>query len=165
MVQIREFVESDFEQVQSIYLQGIKTGNATFEKRVKSWPEWDEAMLKECRLVAELNGKLVGWAALSSVSNRAVYAGVAEVSIYISSSAKRMGVGTSLLLELVELSEVAGLWSLQAGIFPENEASLHIHKKCGFTVLGTRDRLGKMNGIWRNVTLLERRSQVEGIEV
>ncbi|AQS37973.1 sortase-like acyltransferase [Shewanella psychrophila] len=165
MAQIREFVEGDFEQVQKIYLQGIKTGNATFEKKTKSWPEWDEAMLKGCRIVAERSGGLIGWAALSSISNRAVYAGVAEVSIYISSSAKGLGVGTSLLLELIKLSEVAGFWSLQAGIFPENEASLHIHKKCGFTVLGTRDRLGKMDGIWRDVTLLERRSQVEGIEV
>ncbi|QFU21353.1 GNAT family N-acetyltransferase [Shewanella eurypsychrophilus] len=165
MAQIREFVEDDFEQVQSIYLQGIKTGNATFEKNVKSWPEWNEAMLKECRIVAERGGKLVGWAAMSSVSNRAVYAGVAEVSIYISSSAKGMGVGTSLLLKLIEQSEIAGFWSLQAGIFPENKASLHIHKKCGFTVLGTKDRLGKMDGVWRDVTLLERRSQVEGIEV
>ncbi|WP_076416563.1 GNAT family N-acetyltransferase [Shewanella sp. UCD-KL12] len=165
MTTIRAFVESDFEQVQAIYLQGINTGNATFERQVKTWPEWDKAMVNECRLVAVRGGKLIGWAALSRVSNRAVYAGVAEVSVYICSAAKGVGVGTSLLLELIAQSELAGFWSLQSGIFPENQASLRIHKKCGFSVLGTRERLGQMNGIWRDVILLERRSLVEGIEL
>ena len=159
---IRPFVQSDFPAVQSIYQQGIDTGNATFQTVVKDWQQWDDSYLPHPRLVAELDGQVVGWATLSSVSSRAVYQGVAEVSIYIAPTASGRGVGSGLLNALITESESHGIWTLQAGIFPENKSSIAIHQKNGFKTVGLRDKLGQMNGVWRDILLLERRSTVVG---
>lgn len=162
-VEVRRFQQSDWPAVQEIYQQGIDTGHATFQTRAKEWAEWDSSTLKECRLVAVMGEQVVGWAALSPVSNRPVYAGVAEVSIYVAPAHQGRGIGRRLLTALVMESERAGFWTLQAGIFPENRASLGLHQKCGFRVVGVRHRLGQMHGLWRDVVLLERRSQNVGI--
>jgi L-amino acid N-acyltransferase YncA len=163
-IQIRPLTEKDWEAVSAIYTEGIATGNATFEREAPSWDAWDAGHLRECRLVATQDAQVIGWAALSSVSSRCVYAGVAEVSVYIAASARGQGVGRRLLDELIAASERAGYWTLQAGIFPENVASIELHKRCGFRVIGTRERLGEMKGRWRDVVELERRSAVVGIE-
>lgn len=160
---IRNFKQSDFDSVKDIYQQGIDTGNATFETQVKEWDEWNNSMLQVCRLVAVENERVVGWAALSPVSNRCVYAGVAEVSVYVASEARGKGVGQIWLAKLVEESEKKGFWTLQAGIFPENESSIALHQKNGFRILGLQEKLGKMGEKWRDVVLLERRSKVVGI--
>jgi phosphinothricin acetyltransferase len=152
----------DWEEVRRIYLEGIATGNATFETDAPSWERWDAAHLAEPRLVARDDERLLGWASLSKVSERCVYAGVAEVSVYVAGSARGRGVGRKLLEALIERSEDAGIWTLQAGIFPENTASIAIHRRCGFRVVGTRERLGQLAGRWRNVMLLERRSGLKG---
>jgi phosphinothricin acetyltransferase len=149
---------ADWDDVRRIYAEGIATGNATFETEPPSWETWDAAHLKDCRLVARDGESVVGWAALSRVSDRCVYGGVAEVSVYVAGSARGRGVGRALLAELVRASEDAGLWTLQAGIFPENAASIAIHHGCGFRTVGIREKLGKMRGAWRDVALLERRS-------
>src|SRR5208283_105020 len=161
--EIAAMTERDWEAVREIYLQGIATGIATFEKSVPDWKEWDERHLPACRLVAHSADKVVGWAALSRVSNRLVYQGVAEVSIYIAEEARGQGVGSKLLLALVEASEQNGIWTLQAGIFPENAASIKLHERAGFRVVGIRERLGCMNDRWRNIVLMERRSAVVGV--
>jgi len=155
--------EQDREAVREIYLQGIATGNATFEKSVPDWKEWDERHLPSCRLVARLENRIVGWAALSPVSSRCVYGGVAEVSIYVADGARGCGVGRQLLDALVNASEQSGIWMLQAGIFPENQASIHLHQQAGFRIVGRRERLGCMNGQWRDIVLMERRSAVAGV--
>jgi phosphinothricin acetyltransferase len=161
-VEIRPLLPDDWPAVQTIYKEGIATGNATFEDDAPAWEEWDPAHLREGRLVARREGAVVAWAALSPVSGRCVYSGVAEVSVYVSSAARGMGIGRKLLEALVKESEEKGFWTLQAGIFPENEASLALHKTCGFRIVGRRERLGKMDGRWRDVILLERRSAVSG---
>ena len=148
--------------VLAIYRDGIATGLATFETEVPSWADWDAAHLRSCRIVAERDGSVVGFAALSPVSRRAVYRGVAEVSLYVAASARGAGIGRALLDALVRASEAEGFWTLQAGIFPENEASLALHRACGFRVVGTRERIGAHGGRWRDVVLLERRSRVAG---
>ncbi len=153
----------DWETVQSIYREGIATGNATFETDAPGWQEWDKTHLGDCRFVARREGQVVGWGALSPVSSRCVYAGVAEVSIYVTASARGEGIGKTLLRTLIEASERQGIWTLQAGIFPENEASIALHKACGFREVGYREKIGQMNGHWRDVILLERRSEVVGI--
>jgi L-amino acid N-acyltransferase YncA len=152
----------DWEDVRRIYLEGIATGNATFETEAPSWKRWDAAHLPEARLVARDGEGLLGWASLSKVSDRCVYGGVAEVSVYVAQAARGRGVGRQLLQALVERSETGGIWTLQAGIFPENEASIAIHRRCGFRVVGTRQRLGQLAGRWRDVMLLERRSALVG---
>lgn len=152
----------DWGAVQSIYREGIATGDATFEMETPEWEEWDKKHLNDCRIVARKDGQVAGWAALSPVSSRCVYAGVAEVSIYVTASARGMGIGKTLLRTLIEESERKGIWTLQAGIFPENEASIALHKAYGFREVGYRERIGKMNGIWRDVILFERRSEVAG---
>jgi len=148
----------DWPAVRAIYLEGIATGNATFERSAPEWERWDEAHLPTCRLLSRAAGEVVGWAALSPVSRRAVYAGVAEVSVYVSARARGQGVGTRLLARLVEVSEREGLWTLQAGIFPENTASIELHQRAGFRVVGIREKIGSMDGRWRDVVLMERRS-------
>ena len=163
MVYIRNFEQNDFDSVKDIYQQGIDTGNATFETQAKEWDEWDSSMLQVCRLVAVENDRVVGWDALSPVSTRCVYAGVAEVSVYVASEARGKGVGQALLSKLVEESEKEGFWTLQAGIFPENETSIALHQKNGFRILGLHEKLGKMGEKWRDVVLLERRSKVVGV--
>lgn len=152
----------DWPAARAIYLEGIATKNATFETDAPEWEKWDAAHLKDCRLVARLSGQVVGWAALSPVSSRCVYAGVAENSIYIGAAVRGQGIGKKLLGALVEASERAGIWTLQTGIFPENKASLHLHELCGFRVLGVREKIGQMDGVWRDVVLMERRSRVVG---
>ena len=152
----------DWEEVRGIYLEGIATGNATFETDAPSWEHWDAAHVREPRLVARDDEGLLGWASLSKVSERCVYAGVAEVSVYVAELARGRGVGRKLLETLIERSEAAGIWTLQAGIFPENIASIAIHRRCGFRVVGTRERLGQLAGRWRDVMLLERRSGLKG---
>jgi L-amino acid N-acyltransferase YncA len=153
---------SDWDEVRRIYLEGIATGNATFETEAPSWDLWDRAHRTDCRLVARDGRRLLGWAALSRVSERCAYGGVAEVSVYVATEARGRGIGRALLEGLVHASEEAGVWTLQAGIFPENRASLAIHEKCGFRVVGVREKLGNLRGTWRDVTLLERRSQRVG---
>ncbi len=155
--------DEDWDAVRAIYREGIATGNATYETDAPAWEVWDKDHLRACRLVAKADGRVVGWAALSPVSGRCVYAGVAEVSIYVSASARGRGIGRTLLGALIEASERAGLWTLQAGVFPENAASLALHRACGFRELGRREHVGQMNGVWRDVVLMERRSQVVGI--
>lgn len=162
-IQFRKLEEKDWEQVAEIYLQGILTGNATFQQEVPSWEEWDKAHLKTCRVVAELHHKVIGWAALTSVSDRCVYGGVAEVSVYVSSDFSGKNIGTQFLDQLIKESEKNGIWTLQAGIFPENKASYRIHEKLGFRKVGYREKIGKMNGRWRDTVLLERRSKVAGV--
>lgn len=162
-VSIEPMIPGDWEEVSRIYREGIATGNATFETQVPTWEKWDAAHRPTPRLVARGAGEPLGWAALSPVSARAVYAGVAEVSVYVAAAARGRGVGRALLGELVSLSEQEGLWTLQAGIFPENEASISLHRRCGFRIVGVRKRLGRLGGVWRDVMLLERRSDTVGI--
>lgn len=155
--------DSDSEAVLAIYLEGIATGNATFETTTPEWEAWDASHLSHSRLVARSDGRVVGWAALSAVSGRCVYGGVAEVSVYVGESGRGLGIGRALLQALIESSEANGIWTLQAGIFRENDASLAIHLKHGFREIGYRERIGKQNGIWRDTILLERRSGTVGI--
>jgi phosphinothricin acetyltransferase len=153
---------ADWEQVKAIYLEGIATGNATFQTGAPDWEEWDSKHLPNCRLVARANGEVVGWVALSSTSSRPVYAGVVEESVYIAGKVRGQGVGKALLSAVIAESEAAGIWMIQTSIFPENVASLTLHKACGFREVGFRERIGQMNGVWRNTIFLERRSQVAG---
>jgi L-amino acid N-acyltransferase YncA len=159
---IDRMIPSDWEQVRTIYLEGIASRNATFETDAPSWEKWDAAHLPGLRLVARAGDRILGWAALSPVSSRCVYAGVAEVSVYAGASFTRRGIGGSLLDALIALSEEHGIWTLQAGVFPENHASLALCRKCGFREVGRRERLGKLDSAWRDVLLLERRSTVVG---
>lgn len=152
----------DWIQVRAIYLEGIATGNSTFETEAPPWEKWDAAHLAAPRLVIRDGQNVLGWAAASMVSGRCVYAGVADESVYVAASARGQGVGRRLLSALCERADAAGLWTLQAGIFPENEASLKLHTSCGFREVGRREKLGKMAGKWRDVILLERRSSVAG---
>lgn len=147
----------------AIYQEGISTGNATFQTAAPEWQEWDQSHIKSCRLVAIKDDKVVGWAALTPVSGRSVYAGVAEVSVYVTGSAHGQGIGKALLQELIEQSEQNNFWTLQAGIFPENTPSIKIHESCGFRIVGRRERIGKMGNTWRDTLLLEKRSTKTGI--
>jgi phosphinothricin acetyltransferase len=162
--QIEAMVECDWDQVRSIYLQGIETGNATFETEAPSWERWDAGHLGRARLVARKGDRVLGWIALSAVSARAVYAGVAEVSVYVAQEARGQGIGQALLRELIAMTEREGFWTLQAGVFPENAASLALLERNGFRRLGVRERVGRHHGVWRDVVLLERRSRVAGQE-
>jgi phosphinothricin acetyltransferase len=148
--------------VREIYREGIATGNATFATDLPDWEKWNSAHLQDCRLVACKRDQVLGWAALSPVSARRVYAGVAEVSVYVAAAARGKGVGKSLLNALIQESEANGIWTLQAGIFPENSASIALHKSCGFRKVGVRRRIGKLRDTWRDVLLLERRSTTIG---
>jgi L-amino acid N-acyltransferase YncA len=153
---------SDWPRVREIYAEGIATGNATFATEAPEWQQWDAHHLPSCRLVAGHDDQILGWAALSSVSSRRVYAGVAEVSVYVSAAVRGHGVGKALLRELILTSERQGIWTLQAGIFPENVASVALHEALGFRQVGVRERLGQLAAQWRDVLLLERRSTVAG---
>ena len=154
--------DADWEAVRAIYLEGIATGVATFETGAPGWNDWDASHLRQCRLVARTKDRVVGWAALSPVSRRPAYSGVAEVSVYVAAPARGAGVGRVLLDGLVRESERAGIWSLQAGIFRDNTASIALHRSCGFREIGYQERKGCLNGVWHNVVLMERRSQVVG---
>ena len=151
----------DWDEVRAIYESGIATGDATFETAAPSWEEWDRGHLPEHRLVARIDGSVAGWAALAPVSSRCAYEGVAENSVYVTPSAAGRGVGRALLSALVANAEAAGIWTIQTGIFPENGASLALHTRCGFRVVGVRERLGRLNGRWRDVVFLERRRAVD----
>jgi L-amino acid N-acyltransferase YncA len=148
--------------VRTIYEQGIATGHATFQTDAPTWEEWNASHLSHSRLVAIDDNQIIGWAALTPVSGRCVYAGVAEVSVYISPDHRGQKVGQALLRALIDNSEQHNLWTLQAGIFPENQASVRIHEKCGFRLIGYRERIGQHYGIWRDTVLLERRSSRVG---
>lgn len=152
-----------WEIVRAIYLEGIATGNATFETTAPEWAEWDAKHRPDCRLVALIDGVVVGWTALSPISARRVYAGVVEESVYIAALAQGQGVGKALLSAVIAQSEQAGVWTIQTSIFPENVASLSLHKACGFREVGRRERIGQMNGIWRDTIFLERRSTIAGL--
>jgi phosphinothricin acetyltransferase len=148
----------DWEQVRAIYLEGIATGNSTFETDAPSWEKWDEAHLQIARIVMRDGQKVLGWAALSPVSKRHVYRGVAELTVAVTESARGQGVGRALLQALIDESERNGIWTLQASIFPENTASVKLHLRCGFREVGRRERIGSQNGVWRDTLLFERRS-------
>jgi len=149
---------TDAARVLEIYRQGIATGHATFETEVPRWDAWDQKHLSHSRVVARVGPTVIGWAALTPVSARAVYAGVAEVSVYVAENVRAHGVGRALLRALIQASEHAGIWTLQAGIFPENRASIKLHRWCGFREVGVRERIGRMGDRWRDVVLFERRS-------
>ncbi|HYP01285.1 MAG TPA: GNAT family N-acetyltransferase [Pyrinomonadaceae bacterium] len=152
----------DWEQVRAIYLEGISTGLATFETDAPAWEKWDRGHLQKMRLVARDGDAILGWAALSPVSDRCVYGGVAEVSVYVGERGRGRGVGRALLEALIEASEQNGIWTLQAGVFPENTASVKLHLRCGFREVGRRERIGRLHGVWRDTLLLERRSRSVG---
>lgn len=163
-ITFRAMTAADWTRVAEIYKQGIETGNATFQQSIPSWDDWNKGHISSCRIVAEVDNEVAGWVALSAVSSRPVYGGVAEVSVYVGSRYRGLHVGTKLLEEMVTESESRGFWTLQVGIFPENKASIAIHKKSGFREIGYREKVAKMNNIWRNTVLMERRSIVAGID-
>jgi len=154
---VRPMVDGDWPKVRDIYAQGIATGNATFETQPSDFTGWSAAHLAEHRLVAVRDGAVVGWSALSSVSDRCVYAGVAWVSTYVAENARGKHIGRVLLEAMITHADASDIWTLQAGIFPENVASIRLHERCGFRIVGTRERLGRLHGRWRDVLLLERR--------
>lgn len=154
---------ADWPAVRDIYLEGIASGNATFETEAPSWEQWNKSHLSFARLVARDAGTVLGWAALSPVSGREAYSGVAEVSVYVGAASLGRGIGRLLLEALVRESESHGIWTLQAGIFPENTASIVLHERCGFREVGRRERIGKLKGRWRDTVLLERRSRTVGV--
>lgn len=162
-VKIIPMLQEHWPEVSHIYMQGIATRNATFETKCPDWTTWDSAHRADCRLVAVTDNTVAGWAALLPISGRSVYSGVAEVSVYIHDEFRGLGIGNLLLEALVNESEKHGVWTLQAGIYPENVASLQIHKKNGFRIVGARNRIGKMGETWRDVLLMERRSKKVGI--
>lgn len=147
----------DWPAVREIYAEGIAAGDATFETELPSWEAWDGAHLAEHRLVARRGTEVVGWAAVVPVSGRCVYGGVVEHSVYVAAAARGQGVGRALLGALIASCEAGGIWTIQSGVFPENEASLRLHEACGFRRVGIRERIGQHNGRWRDVVLLERR--------
>ena len=157
-ISINEMLPSDWNRVREIFNEGIQTANATFRTEAPTWDEWDKDHLTNCRFVAKRSGEVVGWVALTPFSTMRAFSGVVEVSIYIASSAAGMGVGSRLLHHVINASEEHNIWTIQAMIFPENSASIHLHKKFGFEEVGTRKQIGKLNGVWRDVALLERRS-------
>jgi L-amino acid N-acyltransferase YncA len=159
---IEEMLAQHWDGVRAVYLEGIATGQATFEREAPAWESWDKSHLPFARLVAHCEEASAGWAALSPVSSRKVYAGVAEVSVYVGSEFRGRGLGRTLLEALIRASELNGIWTLQAGIFPENSASVALHLACGFREVGRRERIGRLEGRWRDTVLLERRSRVVG---
>lgn len=162
MIVIAPMQPGHWEAVRKIYEEGIATGNATFQRSAPTWQEWDISHVQHSRFVALEDNEVLGWAALTPVSSRCVYAGVGEVSVYVSENARGKGVGKLLLSELVADSERNGYWTLQSGIFPENTASVKIHEACGFRIIGTREKIGQMDGVWRDNLFLERRSKITG---
>lgn len=163
-MEIVQMLPHHWEAVKAIYLQGIATKNATLQTGAPEWEEWDKEHLESLRYVALIESVVAGWAALTPVSGRCVYAGVAEVSVYIHQGYRGKQIGKTLLKHLINESESQNIWTLQSGIFPENSASIALHEKCGFRIVGYREKIGKMNGIWRNIVLMERRSRIVGQE-
>jgi phosphinothricin acetyltransferase len=163
-IDINTMTDGDWESVREMYAQGIATGLATFETEVPSWEQWNTAHHESCRLVACADGKIVGWVALSPVSKRHCYRGVAEVSVYVREGFRHQGIGRQLLEAIITESEQHGIWTLQGGTFAHNEASLKLQYSCGFRVIGYRERIGQLNGRWLDTVLTERRSSVVGFE-
>lgn len=153
-----------YPDIAAIYKQGIDTGMATFETSVPSWESWSENKLQHSRFIALENNRALGWAALSKVSSRCVYEGVAEVSIYISENHRGKGVGKILMEHLIEDSETHGIWTLQSGMFPENEATVALHKVFGFRIIGYREKIGKLGDVWKDSLIMERRSKIVGTD-
>jgi phosphinothricin acetyltransferase len=163
-MQIRAMLSSDWQPVSAIYAEGLATRNATFQTEVPTWEQWDTGHRQDCRLVSfNETHEITGWVALSPVSSRACYAGVAEHSIYIGNAYKGQGIGKILLKALIEASEAAGIWTLQSSIFVENTASLKLHEQCGFRAVGQRERIAQLEGVWRTTVFMERRSAVVGV--
>ena len=160
---IQNLTQETYPAVKSIYEQGIATGNATFQTEAPGWEEWNKSHLEQCRVVAIEDNEVIGWAALTPVSGRCVYAGVAEVSVYVNEKHRGKGVGKLLLKNLIDKSEENNIWTLQAGIFPENAVSLKVHEQLGFRQVGYREKIGQMKGQWRDTILLERRSNKVGV--
>jgi L-amino acid N-acyltransferase YncA len=160
---IEKMKDQDWPSVKTIYEDGIATGDATFETEAPDWQQWDQSHLRDCRLVAKSSGEIIGWFALSPVSERCAYNGVAEGSLYVKSSVRGKGAGKALLKTAIEESERLGIWTIQSGTFPENKASIAMQKSCGFREVGVREKIGCMNGRWRDVVLMERRSKIVGI--
>jgi len=160
---IREIKETDYPSVKRIYEDGIASGNATFEKTAPGWEEWNSRKLPYCRLAAIDGDEVAGWAALSETSDRKVYKGICEVSIYVSPALSGKGIGKLLMNALIEGSEKNGVWTLYASIFPENSASIKLHLNCGFREIGRMEKPGCMNGVWRDTVLFERRSKIVGV--
>lgn len=157
--------ENNFSNVAEIYNEGIATGMATFETSIPSWETWDQSHLPYGRIsVLDENHQMLGWAALSPVSSRCVYGGVAEVSVYVADAARGQGLGSQLLKSLIAESEKNNIWTLQSGIFRENKASISIHSKCGFRMIGYKEKIGKLHGVWKDNVLMERRSKTVGIQ-
>ncbi|MEW6212380.1 MAG: N-acetyltransferase family protein [Acidobacteriota bacterium] len=161
---IDSFAPDDWPEVRAIYLEGIAAGQATFETDAPAWEEWDANHLSACRLVARLEGHVIGWAALSAVSRRSCYAGVAEVSVYVGDQFRGRGIGKALLEALIVESEKHGIWTLQGSTFADNEASLRLQSGCGFRVVGRRERIAQLKGVWRDTVITERRSRVIGLD-
>lgn len=160
---ISPLTQEHYPDVKKIYEQGLATGNSTFQTSAPDWSEWDQSHISNCRIVGIENDQVIGWAALTPVSGRCVYAGVAEVSVYVDEKFRGKGYGTTLLDALIRESEKNNLWTLQAGIFPENVSSIKIHEALGFRQVGYREKIGQLKGVWRNTVLLERRSNKVGI--
>ncbi len=160
---IQLLTQNDFEAICTIYKEGIDTGIATFQTQVPTWQYWDNIHLLIGRIGAFQNGILVGWATLTPVSNRIVYSGVAEVSIYISKNYRYKGIGKILLQELIKISELNNMWTLQSSIFAENTPSIQLHLSCGFRIVGKKEKIGLHNNVWKDNVILERRSKVVGI--
>ncbi|WP_372751467.1 N-acetyltransferase family protein [Labilibaculum sp.] len=161
---IQPMTKESWADVARIYEMGIATKNATFQNEIPDWDSWNKAHSKHCRLVGLVNGKIVVWAALSPISSRPVYAGVAELSVYVDSAYRGKGLGHKMMDAIIKESEEKGIWTLQSGVFPENTGSINLHHKHGFSTIGIKKRIGKMEGKWRDVALLERRSTVVGID-
>jgi phosphinothricin acetyltransferase len=162
-IEIDNLRASDWQRVRTIYLEGLATGQASFETDAPSWEAWDAAHLAHSRLAARDEGRVVGWAALTPMSKRRCYAGVAEVSIYVAAAARGRGLGRRLLAELVASSERHGIWTLFGSTFPENAASLRAQAACGFRVMGRRERIAQHHGVWRDTVITERRSAIAGV--
>lgn len=164
MITIRKMLPEDWAQVAKIYKEGIDTGIATFETSVPTYEDWDKAHLKNCRFTVLYKDDIAGWAALSPVSSRCVYGGVAEVSIYIGEKYRGLGIGKTLLNHLILESEKEKIWTLQSGIFPTNTGSIKLHEVSGFRYIGKREKVGKLHGVWVDNLLYERRSKIVGID-
>ncbi len=161
---IREMEPNDWEQVREIYLEGLATGQASFETDVPSWDEWDRSHHKHSRVVVSLKGRVIAWAALSPVSHRKCYAGVAEASLYVAPLYQAKGIGKRLLQTLIEASERNDIWSLYGATFPENTDSIRVQMACGFRVVGRRERIAQHHGVWRDTVITERRSKAVGVD-
>lgn len=161
-MEIKNFTEQDYFQVAEIYKQGIETGIATFQHEIPDWQSWDKSHLEICRIALLKNTEMAGWAALTPVSSRCVYAGVAEVSVYVATNFRGKGMGEILLKYLITESEKEGIWTLQSGIFAENIGSIKLHEKCGFRQIGYREKIGQKDGVWKDNIIMERRSKIIG---